>query len=412
MDVKKFPSLKERFLRYVSFNTQSDENNTESPSSEGQYLLAKEIVKELHGIGLSDAEVDANGYVMATLPSNTTESLPVVGFIAHLDTSPDASGKVSPKSVFYDGTDIVLNENQQIILPAQLFPEIKQYIGQELIVTDGTSLLGSDDKAGVAEIITAMEYLVSHPEIPHGTIRIGFTPDEEIGRGADRFDVKKFGADWAYTVDGGEIGELEYENFNAASATVSFTGRNVHPGNAKGKMVNAATLAREFAASLPPGEVPELTDGYEGFYHLTKMGGTVEESFLNYIIRDHDRSLFELRKEKMREICSSMQKKYGENAVHLVIKDQYYNMQEKIEPVKHIVDIARKAMLNCGIVPKIQPIRGGTDGARLSFEGLPCPNIFAGGHNFHGRFEFIPVPSMEAAVEVILGIVGEVKSEK
>ena len=399
-----FPSLKERFLRYVSFDTQSNENNPATPSSEGQYILAKEIVKELHQIGLTDAEVDANGYVMATLPSNSSKKLPVIGFIAHLDTSLDAPGKATPKTVYYNGTDIVLNENLQIILSAQLFPEIKQYTGQELIVTDGTSLLGADDKAGVAEIITAIEYLLAHPEIPHGTIRIGFTPDEEIGRGADHFDVKKFGADWAYTVDGGETGELEYENFNGASAKITFTGRSVHPGSAKGKMIHAATLAREFAGSLPPGETPEHTEGREGFYHLTKMEGTVEESSLNYIIRDHDRLRFEQRKRKMQEICSSMQQKYGENAVQLVLKDQYYNMLEKIEPVKYIVDVAGEAMRNCGITPKIKPIRGGSDGARLSYEGLPCPNIFTGGHNSHGRFEFIPVPSMEAAVRVILEI--------
>jgi tripeptide aminopeptidase len=399
-----FPSLKERFLKYVSFDTQSNENNPATPSSEGQCILAKEIVNELHRIGLSDAEVDTNGYVMATLPSNSNKKLPVIGFIAHLDTSPDASGKTTPKTVYYDGTDIVLNESQQIILPAQLFPEIEQYAGQELIVTDGTSLLGADDKAGVAEIITAMEYLLAHPEIPHGTIRIGFTPDEEIGRGADHFDVKKFGADWAYTMDGGEIGELEYENFNGAGAKVTFTGRSVHPGYAKEKMINATTLAREFANSLPPDETPEHTEGREGFYHLTKMEGTVEESSLNYIIRDHDRLRFEQRKRKMQEICSSMQQKYGEDAVQLVLKDQYYNMLEKIEPVKYVVDIADEAMRNCGITPKVRAARGGTDGARLSFEGLPCPNIFAGGHNFHGRFEFIPVPSMEAAVRVILEI--------
>jgi len=404
MEKINFPTLKERFLKYVSFDTQSDENNPATPSSEGQYVLAKEIVKELHQIGLTDAEVDANGYVMATLPSNSSKKLPVIGFIAHLDTSPDAPGKTMPKAVYYDGTDIVLNESLQIILSAQLFPEIKQYAGQELIVTDGTSLLGADDKAGVAEIITAMEYLLAHPEIPHGTIRIGFTPDEEIGRGADHFDVKKFGADWAYTVDGGEIGELEYENFNGASAKIIFTGRSVHPGSAKGKMINAATLAREFAGLLPPNETPEHTEGREGFYHLTKMEGTVEESSLNYIIRDHDRLRFEQRKRKMQEICSSMQQKYGENAVQLVLKDQYYNMLEKIEPVKYIVDIAGEAMRNCGITPKIKPIRGGSDGARLSYEGLPCPNIFTGGHNSHGRFEFVPVPSMEAAVRVILEI--------
>jgi len=403
--------LKERFLRYVSFDTRSDENNTATPSSEGQYALAQEIANELRQMGLADASVDANGYVMATLPSNSDKKLPTIGFIAHLDTSPDASGKVNPRSVLYDGTDIVLNENPRTVLSAKVFPEMKQYIGQELIVTDGTSLLGADDKAGVAEIVTAVEYLLAHPEISHGTIRIGFTPDEEIGRGANLFDVKKFGADWAYTVDGGEIGELEYENFNAASAKVFFSGRNVHPGYAKGKMINANTLAREFADALPPGEVPESTQDYEGFFHLTKMEGTVEASTLSYIIRDHNRVRFEQRKQKMLEICASMQQKYGENTVRLTLEDQYYNMLEKIEPVKYIVDIAGKAMQNCGITPKIKPIRGGTDGARLSFEGLPCPNIFAGGHNFHGRFEFIPVPSMQAAVNVILEICKMVQSQ-
>ncbi|MDR1729897.1 MAG: peptidase T [Prevotellaceae bacterium] len=404
MEKENFPSLKKRFLKYVSFDTRSEENNPATPSSEGQYALAQEITGELRQIGLTDAEVDANGYVMATLPSNSHKKLPTIGFIAHLDTSPDASGKVNPRTVTYDGTDIVLSENPRRVLSAQVFPEMKQYIGQELIVTDGNSLLGADDKAGVAEIITAVEYLLLHPEIPHGTIRIAFTPDEEIGRGADLFDVKKFGADWAYTVDGGETGELEYENFNAASASVFFTGRNIHPGYAKGKMINAITLAREFANALPPGEVPESTQGYEGFYHLTKMEGTVESSVLTYIIRDHDRAHFEQRKRKMQEICFSMQQKYGENAVRLTLEDQYYNMSEKINPVKQIVDIAAKAMQNCGILPKIKPIRGGTDGARLSFEGLPCPNIFTGGHNFHGRDEFIPIPSMEAAVNVILEI--------
>ena len=404
MEKECFRLLKDRFLRYVSFNTQSNESNSNTPSSKGQYILAQEIANELRQIGLADVSVDTNGYVMATLPSNSNKKLPTIGFIAHLDTSPDASGKVKPQLVYYDGTDIVLNESQQVILPAQVFPEMKQYAGQELIVTDGTSLLGADDKAGVAEIITAMEYLLSHPEIPHGTVRIAFTPDEEIGRRTDLFDVKKFGADWAYTVDGGEIGELEYENFNAASAGVSFYGRNVHPGYAKAKMINATTLAREFADLLPSHEVPEHTEGYEGFYHLVKMEGTVEEAFLSYIIRDHDRLQFEQRKQKMQNACSFIQQKYGKNAVQLTLKDQYYNMLEKIEPVKYIVDIAGEAMQNCGITPKIRPIRGGTDGARLSFEGLPCPNIFAGGHNFHGRFEFIPVPSMEAAVKVILEI--------
>ena len=326
--------LKERFLRYVSFDTRSDENNTATPSSEGQYALAQEIANELRQMGLADASVDANGYVMATLPSNSDKKLPTIGFIAHLDTSPDASGKVNPRSVLYDGTDIVLNENPRTVLSAKVFPEMKQYIGQELIVTDGTSLLGADDKAGVAEIVTAVEYLLAHPEISHGTIRIGFTPDEEIGRGANLFDVKKFGADWAYTVDGGEIGELEYENFNAASAKVFFSGRNVHPGYAKGKMINANTLAREFADALPPGEVPESTQDYEGFFHLTKMEGTVEASTLSYIIRDHNRVRFEQRKQKMLEICASMQQKYGENTVRLTLEDQYYNMLEKIEPVK------------------------------------------------------------------------------
>ena len=405
MNNSNYSQLKERFLKYVSFNTQSDENNLATPSSEGQLALAKEIAKELQMIGLTDVSVDAKGYVTATLPSNSRKTLPVIGFIAHLDTSPDVSGEaVKPRSVVYDGSDIVLNENKNIVLSATDFPEIKRYVCQELIVTDGTTLLGADDKAGVAEIVTAMEYLLAHPEIEHGTIRIGFTPDEEIGRGTDFFDVEKFNANWAYTVDGGEIGELEYENFNAAIAKVSFFGRNVHPGAAKGKMINATTLAGEFAAKLPSNETPELTEGYEGFYHLTKMGGTVEESFLNYIIRDHDRVHFEQRKEKLQECCYQMQRKYGKNAVRLEIKDQYYNMKEKIEPVKYVVDIAFQAMENCGVTPIIKPIRGGTDGARLSFKGLPCPNIFAGGANFHGRFEFIPFPSMVAAVNVIVEI--------
>jgi tripeptide aminopeptidase len=403
--------LKKRFLRYVSFNSQSDENNPQSPSSEGQRNLARHLVKELQQIGLHDAFVDKNGYVMATLPSNSKKNLPVIGFIAHLDTSPDASGQsINPGTVIYKGGDILLNEKQQTILSPDLFPELSNYKGQELIVTDGTTLLGADDKAGIAEIITAVEYLVNHPEIEHGTIRIGFTPDEEIGRGADFFNVKKFGADWAYTIDGGEIGELEFENFNAACVQVIFHGRNVHPGYAKDKMINAITLAREYANILPPEEVPEKTENYEGFYHLIKMGGTVEEAFLNYIIRDHDKEIFEMRKGRMLSAASDICRKYGVNTAEISITDQYYNMIEKIKPVEYIVDLAKKAIENCGITPIIKPIRGGTDGARLSFEGLPCPNLFAGGHNFHGRYEFIPVPSMAAAVNVIIEICRLVES--
>jgi tripeptide aminopeptidase len=398
-------NLKERFLTYVSYNTQSDENNLSSPSSEGQRDFAEHLVKELKRIGLTDASADKNGYVMATLPSNSEKELPIIGFIAHLDTSPDASGKsVNARTVLYDGQDIVLNKQQNILLSSALFPELLHYKGQELVVTDGTTLLGSDDKAGVAEIMTAVEYLMAHPEIKHGTIRVGFTPDEEIGRGADRFDVKKFGADWAYTVDGGEIGELEFENFNAAGAQVTFHGRNVHPGDAKDKMINATTLAREYADLLPANEVPEKTENYEGFYHLVKMGGTVEEAFLNYIIRDHDKDKFEEKKQLMVKAASDICRKYGDNTAEIKISDQYYNMIEKIKPVEHIVAIARKAIENCEITPIIKPIRGGTDGARLSFEGLPCPNLFAGGHNFHGRYEFIPIPSMAAAVNVIVEI--------
>lgn len=397
--------LKKRFLKYVSINTRSNGDSASCPSSEGQRILAEEIVRELRQIGLTDATINANSFVIATLPANCDKKIPTIGFIAHLDTSPDVSGEsANAKSVFYDGTDILLNKERNIVLSGEIFPELKQYKNQELIVTDGTTLLGADDKAGIAEIITAIEYLTEHPEIPHGNIRIGITPDEEIGRGANLFDVKRFGADWAYTVDGGGIGELEYENFNAATAKIVFTGKNIHPGYAKGKMINAISLAREFAAQLPPDEVPEQTEGREGFFHLVKMEGTVEQSLLHCVIRDLDRSGFEQRKQMICEIGLSMQKKYGKDFIRWEISDQYYNMLEKIEPVMQIVDIARQAMLNCGITPIEKPIRGGTDGARLSFEGLPCPNLFTGGHNYHGCFEFIPVPSMNAAVNVILEI--------
>ncbi|HOU67405.1 MAG TPA: peptidase T [Paludibacteraceae bacterium] len=403
--------VKERFLKYIGFNTQSNEDSNTTPSTEGQTVLLKELAAELKEIGMSNISLKPeNGYVMATLPTNSDEELPTIGFIAHIDTSPDASGEnIKAKSVIYDGTDILLNKEQNIFLSEKDFPEMAKYKGQELLVTDGTTLLGADDKAGVAEIVTAMEHFIQHPEKKHGTIRIAFTTDEEIGRGTDKFDVEEFNADWAYTMDGGEIGELEYENFNAAAATIIFHGRNIHPGYAKGKMINSMTVAREFSSLLPSKEVPEKTEGQEGFYHLIKMEGKIEGSKLNYIIRDHDRIKFERRKLNMREICTHLQKKYGEENIQLEIKDQYYNMLEKIEPEMHIIDLAKRAMLDCGVKPKVQPIRGGTDGAMLSFKGLPCPNLFAGGLNFHGRFEFIPVSSMEAAVNVIIRICTLVK---
>lgn len=396
-----------RFLKYVSFDTQSDENSETFPSSQKQFSLANYLAEELRQIGLSDVEVDENCYVTATLPQNCDGELPTIGFIAHLDTSPDVSGKdVKASVVKFDGNDIGLNSELNIALSPSEFPEMNSYLGQELIVTDGTTLLGADDKAGVAAIVSAMEALIKNSDVKHGKIRIAFTPDEEIGCGADRFDVKTFGADWAYTIDGGAIGELEYENFNAASATIKFKGTNVHPGYAKDKMVNANKLATEFACKLTSLPSPESTEGYEGFVHLTKIEGSVEEASLHYIIRDFDADKLERFKQAISLELSafSEEKNLDNDNFELEIKDQYRNMIEKIEPVMHIVNRAEKAMERCGIKPQKRPIRGGTDGARLSFEGLPCPNIFAGGHNFHSRYEFLPVDSLIAAAKVIVEI--------
>ena len=396
----------DRFLDYVKFDTQSDELTNLTPSTPGQMIFAQHLEHILQSMGLKDISLDENGYLMATLPGNSPKKdLPVVGFIAHLDTSPDMSGRhVNPRIVKnYDGGDITLNAENNIVLSPAEFPELNHYKGQDLIVTDGTTLLGADDKAGIAEIITAVDYLMNHPEIKHGDIRIAFNPDEEIGQGAHKFDVKRFGADWAYTMDGGEIGELEYENFNAAVARVTFTGRNVHPGYAKHKMINSIRIANQFAIMLPRWETPEHTEGYEGFYHLISIEGTVEKTTLTYIIRDHDRDRFERRKKEFEHLTRKINHEFP-GVASLDIKDQYYNMREKIEPVKHIIDIAIKAMELAGVEPKVVPIRGGTDGAQLSFKGLPCPNIFAGGLNFHGRYEFVPIPSMEKASQVIVEI--------
>lgn len=397
--------LIERFLSYVKVETTSDENTAVTPSTPGQMAFAKQLFTELQNIGLSDVVLDENGYLYATLPANTDKEVPTIGFIAHMDTAPDASGKnVNPRIVAnYDGKDIVLNEKENIVLTTSYFPEILNHVGEDIIVTDGTTLLGADDKAGIAEIITAMEYLMAHPEIKHGKIRVGFNPDEEIGLGAHKFDVALFGCDWGYTMDGGEVGELEYENFNAASAKLTFKGVNVHPGTAKNKMINAGILATEFAATLPSDERPENTEGYEGFYHLTSMDGCVEEAHLSYIIRDHNRETFELRKATVQHLAEQFNAA-NPGCCEVVIKDQYYNMLEKIEPVMQVIDIAKKAMLDAGVTPKVQPIRGGTDGAQLSFKGLPCPNIFAGGMNMHGRYEYVPVQSMQKAMMTVVNI--------
>ena len=395
----------DRFLQYVKFDTQSDELTNLTPSTPGQMIFARELEKELREMGLSNISLDDNGYLMATLPSNIDRKVPTVGFIAHLDTSPDMSGRhVSPRIVQgYDGGDIILNEAQEIVLSPNDFPELLDYKGQDLIVTDGTTLLGADDKAGIAEIITAVDYLMKHPEIKHGDIRIAFNPDEEIGQGAHKFDVERFGADWAYTMDGGEIGEMEFENFNAAVAKVTFKGRNVHPGYAKHKMLNSIRVANQFVIMLPRWETPEHTEGYEGFYHLVSIEGTVEQTVLTYIISDHDRDRFERRKKELEHLTRKINNEFP-GCASIEIKDQYYNMREKIEPVMHIIDIAVKAMEEASVKPQVRPIRGGTDGAQLSFKGLPCPNIFAGGLNFHGRFEFVPIPSMEKATDVIVQI--------
>lgn len=398
-------NVTERFLRYVKFDTEADDTTGKTPSTPGQMVLLKALKAELEEIGLEEISLDDNGYLMATLPANTPKKTPTIGFIAHVDTSPDLTGKnVNPRIVQnYNGEDITLNPEKNIVLSPKDFPEMLSHKGKDLIVTDGNTLLGADDKAGVAEIISAVAYLKKHPEIKHGKIRIGFTPDEEIGQGADHFDVTKFGAEWAYTMDGGDIGELEYENFNAASAKVHIQGRSVHPGYAKGKMVNSLVIATTFANLLPANERPEHTSHYEGFFHLNSMSGTTDSATLSYIIRDHDKALFEKRKQVMQDAVEYINKLYpGSTTVD--IKDSYYNMKEKVEPVIHIVNFAFEAMKSVGVEPKVKPIRGGTDGARLSFMGLPCPNIFAGGLNFHGRYEFIPVQSMEKAVEVIVKI--------
>lgn len=399
-------NITERFLKYVSFCTTSDEETNMTPSTPGQMEFAKYLAAELQEIGMQEVTLDENGYIMATLPANT-EGKPTIGFIAHMDTAPDASGKnVKARIVtHYDGQDIVLNAEKNIIFEVAKYPEILDYKGQDIIVTDGTTLLGADDKAGLAEIVTACEYLIQHPEIPHGKIRVGFTPDEEIGQGADHFDVEKFGCDFAYTMDGGAVGELEYENFNAAGCKVKVHGVNVHPGYGYHKMINSMRIANHFASMLPRWETPEHTQGYEGFYHLIAMNGTVEETTLQYIIRDHDRARFESRKREIEHLARKINQEYGEGTIEVELRDQYYNMREKVEPVMHIVTLVEEAMKEVGVTPKVQPIRGGTDGARLSFEGLPCPNIFAGGVNFHSRFEYLPIPSMEKAMQVILQIV-------
>lgn len=395
-----------RFISYVTVDTESDPTSNTTPSTAKQWDLANKLAEELKAIGLSDVSIDENAYIMATLPSNVEHSVPTIGFISHFDTSPDFTGaNVKPQIVEnYQGKDIVLNEAENIILSPDYFEDLHLYKGQTLITTDGTTLLGADDKAGITEIVTAMEYLINHPEIKHGTIRIGFTPDEEIGRGAHKFDVEKFGADWAYTMDGSQIGELEYENFNAASAVVKVKGKIVHPGYAKGKMINSMYIAQEFINSLPRLETPEHTDEYQGFFHLTSIKGDVEETILQYIIRDHDFGHFEARKEVMQKLTTDLNEQYGWDVISIEIKDQYFNMREKIEPVMHIVDIAEAAMKQLHIEPIIKPIRGGTDGSQLSYMGLPCPNIFAGGHNFHGRYEYVPVESMIKATEVICKI--------
>ncbi|WP_416448256.1 peptidase T [Leeuwenhoekiella sp. A2] len=396
----------DRFVSYVTIDTQSDAASQSTPSTSKQWDLARKLVDELNALDLDDVTIDDNGYIMATLPATIKSTAPVIGFIAHYDTTPDFTGtNVKPQIIEkYDGKDIILNQDQDIILSPNDFDDLIQYKGQTLITTDGTTLLGADDKAGITEIMEAVKYLKNHPEIEHGTIKVGFTPDEEIGRGAHKFDVAKFGAEWAYTMDGSQIGELEYENFNAAGVKVTIKGKSVHPGYAKGKMINSMYIAQDFISSLPRLETPEHTSGREGFFHLHNIKGDVEETEIDYIIRDHDRKHFEARKEVMYNLATEINSQYGKEIVALEIKDQYFNMREKIEPVIHIVDIAEEAMKAVGVTPEIKPIRGGTDGSQLSYMGLPCPNIFAGGHNFHGRFEYVPVESMQKAVEVIIKI--------
>ncbi|MCB0387431.1 MAG: peptidase T [Winogradskyella sp.] len=395
-----------RFVSYVTIDTESDPKSDTTPSTKKQWDLANKLAEELKAIGMQDVTIDENAYIMATLPSNVDHEVPTIGFISHFDTSPDFTGaNVKPQIVEnYNGKDIVLNAEEDIVLSPDYFEDLLLYKGQTLITTDGTTLLGADDKAGITEIVSAMEYLINHPEIQHGPIRVGFTPDEEIGRGAHKFDVEKFGADWAYTMDGSQIGELEYENFNAAGAVVKVKGKIVHPGYAKGKMVNSMYIATEFINSLPRLETPEHTEGYEGFFHLYSIQGEVEETILEYIIRDHDKQHFEARKEVMVKLTNDINEQYEREVITIDIKDQYFNMKEKVEPVMHIVDIAEEAMKQLGIKPLIKAIRGGTDGSQLSYMGLPCPNIFAGGHNFHGRYEYVPVESMIKATEVICKI--------
>jgi tripeptide aminopeptidase len=405
--------ITDRFIKYVTIDTESDPNNPAFPSTEKQWNLAHVLVEDLKKIGMQDIDLDENCYIMATLPSNVTHKVPTIGFISHMDTSPDFTGKdIKPQIIEnYQGNDILLKGEKNSILSPDYFEDLLQYKGQTLITTDGTTLLGADDKAGVTEIVTAMEYLMQHPEIKHGKIRICFTPDEEVGKGAHKFDVSKFGAEWAYTMDGSQIGELEYENFNAASAKVTITGKIVHPGYAKGKMINSMQIANDFIAALPPAEVPEKTSGYEGFFHLHDMVGTVEKTVLEYIIRDHDTDLFEKRKHLMQKIAFDFNDQFEQVLIEVEIKNQYFNMKDKIVPVMHIVDLVAEVMVEIGITPLIKAIRGGTDGSQLSFKGLPCPNIFAGGHHFHGRFEYVPVESMIKATEVIVGIAKKVSKQ-
>lgn len=403
----------DRFISYVTIDTESDPDSKTTPSTEKQWDLANKLVDELKAIGMHNVTIDNNAYIIATLPGNVNHDVPTIGFLSHFDTSPDYTGaNVKPQIIEnYDGKDIILNTESNIVLSPDYFDDLLLYKGQTLITTDGKTLLGADDKAGICEIMSAMEYLINHPEIKHGDIRVGFTPDEEIGRGAHKFDVKKFGADWAYTIDGSQVGELEYENFNAARAKVKINGKIVHPGYAKGKMVNSMYYATEFINNLPKKETPEHTEGYEGFFHLNSIEGKVESTYLQYIIRDHDRDKFEARKALIQKVADDMNEKYDNPVIEIDIEDQYYNMKEKVEPVIHIVDIAEKAMKQLNIEPLIKAIRGGTDGSQLSYMGLPCPNIFAGGHNFHGRYEYVPVESMIKATEVICKIV-ELTSEK
>lgn len=398
--------ITDRFISYITIDTQSDPNNSAFPSTDKQWDLAHLLVSELNEIGMQDVTLDDNCYIMATLPSNLDYEVPTIGFISHIDTSPDYSGtNVNPQiHPNYDGKDILLNAEENIVLSPDYFDDLLLYKGQTLITTDGTTLLGADDKAGITEIVSAMEYLIQHPEIKHGKIRIAFTPDEEVGKGAHLFDVEKFGAEWAYTMDGSQVGELEYENFNAAGAKVTINGKIVHPGYAKGKMINSMLIANEFMAALPKNETPQDTEGYEGFFHLHTINGEVEKTTLEYIIRDHDMKLFEQRKIDFQQVADDINKKVGADLVVIEMDDQYYNMREKVEPVMHIVDIAEEAMKQLGIKPLIKAIRGGTDGSQLSYKGLPCPNIFAGGHNFHGRYEYVPVESIQKAIDVIVKI--------